>query len=295
TAPASASVAEASPLTVGVQAADPDGQAITSLTADLSGLPAGNNAVFTPGPGNTSGALTWTPTYNDAGSYTVRFTAANALSGSAATVITVSNVDRAPVVSAPASVIGSVGSLMTVAVKASDPDGQAITSLTADLSGLPAGNNASFTPGPGDTTGTFTWTPASGQAGSYTVGFAAANALAGSSATAISVTTPNQPPVATLTASPSTGNEPLSVTLDASGSGDPDGAIASYRFDCGDGTVVGPQPGATTTHVFASGNWLSSVTVTDNNGAVASASQAITVAAVGSGPNLVGNPSFEVN
>ena len=51
---------------VNVTAADADGDAITSLTA--SGLPAG--ATFTPGPGNTSGTLDWTPGFDQAGSYT---------------------------------------------------------------------------------------------------------------------------------------------------------------------------------------------------------------------------------
>src|SRR5207247_963506 len=92
TAPSNVPATETSPVTVTVQAGDEDGDPIASLTADLSGLPAGNNAVFTPGPGNTAGTLTWTPTYNDAGSYTVTFTAANALSGSAGTVLRVIDV-----------------------------------------------------------------------------------------------------------------------------------------------------------------------------------------------------------
>src|SRR5439155_24563170 len=83
-------------MTVNVTASDPDGDAITSLSADLTGLPAGNHAVFTPGSGNTTGTLSWTPSFSDAGSYTVTFTASNALSANASTRITVNNVDRAP-------------------------------------------------------------------------------------------------------------------------------------------------------------------------------------------------------
>src|SRR5262249_43711702 len=62
------------------------------LTADLSALPPGSNAVFTPGPGNASGTLSWTPTYADSGRYAVTFTAANALLGAATTVISVADV-----------------------------------------------------------------------------------------------------------------------------------------------------------------------------------------------------------
>ena len=51
--------------------------ALSSLTADLSGLPAGHDAVFTPAGDNASGTLTWTPTHADSGSHTIVFTAAN--------------------------------------------------------------------------------------------------------------------------------------------------------------------------------------------------------------------------
>src|SRR5439155_18498376 len=76
----------------------------------------------------------------------------------------------------------------------------------------------------------------------------------------------NQPPVARLTVTPSSGTAPLTVSADASASSDPDRTIASYRFDFGDGTVVGPQPGSAATHTYAAGRWTCRVTVTDNNG-----------------------------
>jgi len=181
TAPPTRTVQENQALTVNVTAADPDGNAITSLTA--SGVPAG--ATFTPGTGNTSGALTWTPATGDAGTYTVTFTASNSLTGSASTVITVSVPgDQAPVVTAPAARSIAEGQVLTVNVTAVDPDGDAITTLTA--SGVPSG--ATFTPGSGNTSGSLTWTPTFTQSGSYTVTFTAANALSGSASTAITVT-----------------------------------------------------------------------------------------------------------
>src|SRR5439155_175320 len=167
-------------ISIEVTSSDPDGEAITSLVADLSGLPEGNSALFTHVSGNTSGTLSWTPGSSDTGSYTVTFTAANALSGSASTRVTVANVDRAPVVSAPVEVSGDENGVITVTVTASDPDADAIASLTADLTGLPAGNHAVFTPGPGNTTGTMSWTPGFSDGGSYTVTFTASNALSGS-------------------------------------------------------------------------------------------------------------------
>ena len=72
---------------IDVTASDGDGDAITSLTADFSGLPLGHNAAFTPNGPNTAGSFTWTPTANDSGNYQVTFTATNFLSGIRKTTI----------------------------------------------------------------------------------------------------------------------------------------------------------------------------------------------------------------
>jgi hypothetical protein len=64
------------PVTVNVQASITGcGLMISALSADLSALPAGNNAVFTPAPGNLGGTLTWQPTAADRGEFPVTFTA----------------------------------------------------------------------------------------------------------------------------------------------------------------------------------------------------------------------------
>ncbi len=286
-APATATVGENSPLSVSVTASDPDGDAITSLTA--SGLPTG--ATFSAGPGNTTGTLNWTPGYAQAGTYTVTFTAANTLSGTGTTEITVTDVDRAPVVTAPATASGKVALPMVVNVTAADPDAGEITSLTA--SNLPAG--ATFTPGPGNTTGTLNWTPATNQLGSYTVTFTAANLLSGSASTGITVTAFNQLPTASLVMTPSTGNAPLVVAADASASSDSDGTIASYQFNFGDGTTPSTQASPTASHTYAAGNWTATVTVTDNDGGTHSSSVPLIVAAVPPQANQVTNPSFETD
>jgi hypothetical protein len=131
------------------------------------------------------GTFRWTPTFAHAGTYTVTFRAANVLEGTASTVITVTNVDRAPVVVSPDNLRGTVGKLITVAVTASDPDGEPITSLTANLSQLPSGHNAVFTPNASNTGGTLTWTP-SGTA-NINVTFTAMNARSGSKTTHIQI------------------------------------------------------------------------------------------------------------
>jgi parallel beta-helix repeat protein len=94
-------------------------------------------------------------------------------------------------------------------------------------------------------------------------------------------------PMATLAVSPTSGQAPLTVTADASGSTDADTTpIASYRFDFGDGSpdaVVGPQPGATATHTYASpGTYTVTVAVTDTAGLSSTATSGVSV--VGEAP-----------
>lgn len=222
TAPATRFACENTLLTFTVGAIDPDGDAIASLTASGTAMTAG--AAFTAGVGNTSGTLSWTPTFTNAGAYSATFTAQNALSGSAATAISVGGCDRPPVVTAPATASGTEGSLLTFTVTAADADGQAITTFTASGTAIAAG--ATFTTNASKTSGTFNWTPNSTQAGTYSATFFAANAFSGSATTNITIADGDHAPMVTAppvqTACP---GFPFTFTIAAS---DPDGdAIAS--------------------------------------------------------------------
>ncbi len=206
-APAAASARAEHLFTMTALASDPDGDPLGALTADLTGLPAGNDAAFAAGAGNASGTLTWTPTIADVGStpYTVIFTASNAMSGTASTAITVTDLDQAPSVTAPAAAAGAEQSPLVVSVSASDPDGDPLSSLTADLSALPAGNNAAFTAGPGNTAGTLSWTPATGDARAlpYDVVFTASNALSATAGVSITIAAGPGPGGSNLVGNPS--------------------------------------------------------------------------------------------
>ena len=294
-AAATAQATENAPFSFVVTASDPNGDPIASMVADLSGLPAANNAVFTPAANNLGGTLTWTPTFADSGSYVVRFMASNALADTATTVVNVANVDRAPIVTAPVNAGGPALTNLTINVTAVDPDGDVITSLAANMSQLPAGHTATFTLSGGAAAGLFSWTPASTEQGVYDITFTGSNALSGQATTRLTVTAPNQAPTAVLGLTPSIGNAPLLVTASGSGSTDPEGAALTYRFDFGDGTIVGPQSSPTATHTFAAGTWTVQLTVTDPLGAIHSTSATVTASAAGPGPNLVTNPSFESN
>jgi len=186
TAPASRTANEGTTITVNVTASDPNGDPITMLTADLSSLPAGHNAVFVVNETHTAGTLTWTTTRNDGrvNPYPVVFRASNNFIGQATTSIVVVDIpDRAPVVTAPANVQTTKNSAVIVNVTASDPDGDAIISLTADLSNL--GGNAAFTASADKRSGTLTWTPTNRTNADVT--FTARNALTGIAITRIHV------------------------------------------------------------------------------------------------------------
>jgi Tol biopolymer transport system component len=75
-----------------------------------------------------------------------------------------------------------------------------------------------------------------------------------------------QAPLALFVATPTTGEAPLTVSFDASGSSDPDGTIAQYEWDFeNDGTV--DATGATAAHTYTSaGLYAAVLTVTDSTG-----------------------------
>jgi parallel beta-helix repeat protein len=85
-------------------------------------------------------------------------------------------------------------------------------------------------------------------------------------------------PTAKLAVSPATGSTPLAVTADASASTPGTVPISSYSFDFGDGTTIGPQPGAVATHTYTTaGAYTVTVTVTDANGLTSTTTQSVTV------------------
>jgi glucose/arabinose dehydrogenase len=94
----------------------------------------------------------------------------------------------------------------------------------------------------------------------------------------ITYTAANQPPTARISAKPTTGNAPLTVAFDGSGSADPEGGPLTYSWDLnGDGTF-GDATGPTTSYTYTSnGIYTASLRVTDNQSASGTASVKITV------------------
>jgi PKD repeat protein len=85
---------------------------------------------------------------------------------------------------------------------------------------------------------------------------------------------PDAVPVARITATPTSGTAPLTVSLNGSASSDAEGPVARYAWNFGDGTSA---TGAAVSHVFSAGTYTVKLTVTDSAGQSATASVTITV------------------
>ena len=147
------------PLQITVSASDADGTTPALTTSALPG-----SAAFVD-HGDGTGQFDWTPGYDDAGVYDVYFYASDT-EGAADTdvvVITVNNINRAPVLTTPGAVDAAAGEELVTEVTASDPDGT-IPALSA--LGLPAG--ATFEDSL-DGSGWLVWTPAVGDTGLHSV------------------------------------------------------------------------------------------------------------------------------
>ena len=87
----------------------------------------------------------------------------------------------------------------------------------------------------------------------------------------------NQPPVASFTANPPSGEAPLTVSLDATASYDPDGTSLSYYWNYGNGTT---GSGALVNYNYTTaGDYTVILTVTDSDGSTDSATSTVTVSA----------------
>ena len=176
------SVAQGANLTFNTSATDSDS---TSLTYSAVNLPTG--ATFT---GQT---FAWTPTSLQAGAYSVTFRVTDGVNSDSETItINVSNVNAAPVLSAVSPKTVTAGQMLTFALSASDPDGDA---LTYSASGMQTGAALTGT--------VFTWVPTLAQVGTYIITFAASDGQYQSSQQAVitvSAGTTTPPPTGTNTA-----------------------------------------------------------------------------------------------
>ncbi|MBN1409089.1 MAG: tandem-95 repeat protein [Calditrichaceae bacterium] len=110
--------------------------------------------------------VTWTPTYDQSGSYPVSFTVSDGrLSDTKSTTITVNHVNRPPVMDVVTAQSVDENALLTFDLSGSDPDAEDKGKWSIQAQGLPDG--AVFD----STADKFSWTPTFEQSGSYQVVF----------------------------------------------------------------------------------------------------------------------------
>jgi PKD repeat protein len=101
--------------------------------------------------------------------------------------------------------------------------------------------------------------------------------ITGSSSTATPPPPSNEPPTAQLTATPTSGEAPLTVAFSSAGSTDPEGKALTYLWNLGNGTTSTlANPSASYSNP---GTYTITLTVTDDVGQKASASTLVTVQA----------------
>ncbi len=225
------SVAEMQTLRLTIAASDPDSDTLTFTAAPLP-----RRAAWA---GNI---LTWTPDFDQAGSYSITFTVTDGeYTDSETIVITVHNVNRPPILETIGSQDLVETQTLSLTVRAVDPDGDAVM---YSIQNLPDG--ASFVDR------LFQWTPREDQAGTYAVTFVASDGQSQHSSSVetilITVRNLNRPPNAdagedqTLTDSDSDGV--AIVVLDGRASSDPDSDPLTFLWsdNLGDSIPAEPNP-----------------------------------------------------
>ena len=191
-------------------ASDPDGD---SLTYSTMGLPEGLTLHA------TDGVISGTLSYASAGTYSVTATVSDGAASSSTTFAwTVTDVNRAPVLTVVANQSSAEKATVTLPLGASDPDG---TALTYSATGLPAGLSINAT------TGAIAGTLSYASAGSHTVTATVSDGTLTSSRTFTwTVTNVNREPLLTAVAA-RTDAENATISLQVVAS-DPDGDAVTF-------------------------------------------------------------------
>ena len=120
--------------------------------------------------------------------------------------------------------------------------------------------------------------------GDYTVALTVTDNQGGKDTSSRQIHVTNTAPNAAFTLS----TNGLNVSADGTASNDPDGTIASYDWNWGDGSAH--SAGATPAHTYAVGTYTVTLTVTDNAGGAASVQHPVTVS--NPAPTLIASDDF---
>lgn len=220
---------------------------------------------WTTGDGGTSSQASFAHTYKQDGAYTA--------------TVTVTDDDGARATAKASVQVKQVIHPPTCTIEAIPTQGKAPLSVSfsgsaADADGSITGTLWSF--GDGTSSNSAATSHVYSRAGTFSADFKATD---NDDATChgsvqLNVRPPNQPPTLALQATPPIGNEPLTVQF-TSNAGDADGTIVAYQWNFGDGQSSSE---ANPSHVYVNdGKYTTAVTVTDDDGATATASTVIRV------------------
>ena len=224
-----------------------------SFDGGLSSDPENDQLTYnwTFGDGGTATGVAPDYQFTTPGVYTVTLTVSDGISSDqSTTVITVTAPNLSPTASFTATPTSGDAALLVSfdASASSDPENDQLT------------YNWTFGDGSTGTGVTPTHTYTTG--GVFTVTLTVSDGQTSDQATAtITVSSPNQGPTASFTATPTTGIVALFVSFDASGSSDPENDVLSYSWDFGDGNS---GSGVTPTHTYTTeGVFTVTLTVSD--------------------------------
>ena len=194
-------------LTLKLQGSDPDKEDQNNLRYSANNLPDG--ALLN----ENDGELTWTPTYEQSGEYTVQFSLSDGtLTDSKAVILTVKHVNRPPTIEPIEPKVVDENKPLEFKIVAGDPDKEDAGKFKLSATQLPSG--AIFSP----ETAMFSWTPTFEQSGNYTITFnnTDAEGLVASQTVGITVNHVNrQPLLGQIPAQMTEENVPLNIVIPA--------------------------------------------------------------------------------
>jgi len=129
------------------------------------------------------------------------------------------------------------------------------------------------------------YTPDSAHVGGDSFSYTVSDGFGGYSTSVVDLTViadTNIPPTAVISATPTSGTDPLVVSFDGGNSFDDDGSIVLYSWDFGDGNTA---TGSLADNTYnTAGSYIATLTVTDDGGATSSATTTINVTAQATAP-----------
>jgi PKD repeat protein len=249
--------ASTSGMTTRVDATAYNGNAIDGMWAYVD-----NVGVFSTKGGSLTADLKMNP-----GTHTVQVKAWDIYGAITQSSVQVTVVNQAPIAAMSLSA-------------ASAPTGTAITASNTgsyDPDGTLASTVIDF--GDGFSANSGTAAHAYARPGTYTVKVTVTDAYGASASTSSQVVIANRAPTAKINLSATSLWLGSALSVNSTGSSDPDGSIVATKISFGDGTSVSGTSG---THTYmAAGTYTVTVTVTDDSGATSSASATVKVSAAG--------------